>query len=167
MTTDIFNAGTPVYPDMAVNTDGTDNDVTDATSGQLNVVAASGAKQLAGWGYTEKPARNVMNWIHRLTTQWIRWLYSNAWHADTVFYGSGSDSGSSPTKVSLSSIHTGLTISNCMIVSVMQNTPLTNVNANCASLCSLQTITAVDYLMIPWAVGASPNIYKYIVKKTS
>src|SRR5271157_574065 len=82
MTTDIFNAGTPVYPDMAVNTDGTDNDVTDATSGQLNVVAASGAKQLAGWGYTEKPARNVMNWIHRLTTQWIRWLYSNAWHAD-------------------------------------------------------------------------------------
>jgi hypothetical protein len=166
MTTSIFNAGTPVYPDMAVNSDGTDNNVTDPTSGQNNVVAASGAKQASGWNFTEKPARNVMNWLHRLTTQWIRWLYANAWHADTVFYGHGEGvGGTTPVKITLSSINAGLTKANCMIVSCMvfqEDGQTWDMGG-----AFLTTETAVDYLEINWAGGTSGCTYKFIVKKIS
>jgi hypothetical protein len=62
------------YPDWSVNTDGTDNDVVDPTSGQNNVVEPDAGKKLTGWIYTEKPPRQYFNWLGRLTTQWIRWF---------------------------------------------------------------------------------------------
>ena len=76
-----------VYPDCAVNPDGTDNDVTDPTSGQNNVVAPSPGKQATGFLYNEKPPRQHFNWLARLTTQWIRYLNEKVgpWSADKVF----------------------------------------------------------------------------------
>jgi hypothetical protein len=62
------------YPDWAVNTDGTDHDVIDPTSLQNNVVEPTAGKKLTGWTYTEKPPRNIFNWLARITTQWIRWI---------------------------------------------------------------------------------------------
>jgi hypothetical protein len=76
MATDIFdNYGNAIYPDFAVNTDGSNHDVVDPTSGKNNVIMPSSSLQLTGWLYKQKPPRNTFNWLHRLTTQWIRWLY--------------------------------------------------------------------------------------------
>jgi hypothetical protein len=63
-----------VFPQWAMNTDGTDNDVIDSTSGVNNVVEPDASKKLVGWGYQEAPPRQFMNWIHRITGQWIRWF---------------------------------------------------------------------------------------------
>jgi hypothetical protein len=56
------------FPDFARN------DVYDPTSGQLNVVEPSEGKKDAGWAYNEKPPRQYFNWMHRLTSQWLRYL---------------------------------------------------------------------------------------------
>jgi hypothetical protein len=63
-----------VYPDFAVNTDGTDNDVVNSESGENNVEEPTAPKKLLGWDYKEKPPRGHMNWLHRITTQWVRWF---------------------------------------------------------------------------------------------
>jgi len=53
---------------------GTDNDVVNPTSGQNNVVEPSEAKKDLGWDFKEFPPRNWMNWLHRLTGQWLGFL---------------------------------------------------------------------------------------------
>lgn len=63
-----------VYPDWAVNTDGTDNDVVDPDSGQNNVVEPAAGIKLTGWAYAELPPRQYFNWLSRIVTQWIRWF---------------------------------------------------------------------------------------------
>jgi hypothetical protein len=69
----------PLFPDFAVNTDGTDHDVVDPVSNEHNVIEPDAVKKLTGWNYTEKPPRNWMNWLHRLTAQWTRWAFNSAW----------------------------------------------------------------------------------------
>ena len=66
-----------VFPDWAVNPDGTDHDVADGTTGQNNVVVPPPEKTLIGWQYNEKPPRQYFNWLARIVTQWIRWLDAN------------------------------------------------------------------------------------------
>lgn len=63
-----------VYPDWAVNSDGTDNDIVDTISGENNVVPPDAGKQASGFLYREKPARQSFNWLGRKTTQWLRYL---------------------------------------------------------------------------------------------
>lgn len=61
-----------VHPDFAMD------DVLDPVSGQPNVVQPSAPKQGTGWSRYEKPPRQYMNWLHRTTAQWIRWLEGKA-----------------------------------------------------------------------------------------
>jgi len=53
---------------------GTPNDVVNPTSGQNNVVEPSESKKDLGWDFKEFPPRNFMNWLHRLTGQWLGYL---------------------------------------------------------------------------------------------
>lgn len=51
------------------------NDVVDPTSGVNNVVEPGESKKDLGHGpLGEFPPRQYMNWIHRLTTEWLKWL---------------------------------------------------------------------------------------------
>ncbi len=63
-----------VYPDFCVNTNGTDHNVVDSTTGENNVVAPDAGKKLNGFLYNEKPPRQHFNWLYRIITQWVRWL---------------------------------------------------------------------------------------------
>ena len=63
-----------VYPDWAVDTNGDDYNIQDPSTGQNNVVVPDAGKKLIGWEYNEKPTRQYFNWLHRLTTQWLRYL---------------------------------------------------------------------------------------------
>ena len=76
MATDIFDGGTPVYPDIAVNPDGSNNDTTDPPSGQPNVSTPASPIPLDGWPGNGIPIFSDFNKIFRLITQWIRYLYS-------------------------------------------------------------------------------------------
>jgi hypothetical protein len=163
---DAIAAGTPIYPDVAVATNGADHNITDPASGQPNVSAAlQSGVPLSGWPSNGIPIFSDFNRLFRIMTQWIRWLYAGGWHSAGTFYGTGTDSGSSPTKIALSSIHSSLTRSNCMIVATNQIANDTSITYAAAAY--LATITAVDYLVIPWQGGAGSNTYKYIIKKTS
>jgi len=71
------------YPDFAVNTDGTDNDIVDTESGENNVIEPGSTQKLTGWLFRQKPPRNNFNWLHRITTQWIRWLHLKAWNDES------------------------------------------------------------------------------------
>ena len=73
-----------IFPDMAVNTDGTDNDVLDPATNQNNAIAPPAPRQLTGWLSNEKPFRQYFNWLHRITTQWLRWFFINTWHSENV-----------------------------------------------------------------------------------
>jgi hypothetical protein len=77
MTTDIFDGGNPVYPDIAVNSDGSSNDMTDPTSGQPNVSTPNSPIPLEGWPGNGIPIFSDFNKLFRMITQWIRWLYDH------------------------------------------------------------------------------------------
>ena len=66
------------YPDFAMT------DVNDPSSGQPNVVSPSAGKKDVGWVYNEKPPRQYVNWLARVTSKWIRYLDGWADAADGV-----------------------------------------------------------------------------------
>lgn len=87
---DAITAGTPIYPDVAVNSDGTDNNITDSESGMPNVAATmQTGVPASGWPGNGIPIFNNMNRLFRIVTQWIRWLYENAWHANNTTHVEG------------------------------------------------------------------------------
>ena len=77
MANDIFDGETPVYPDIAVNPDGSNNDITDPTSGQPNVSTPASPIPLDGWPGNDIPIFSDFNRLFRMITQWIRWLYDH------------------------------------------------------------------------------------------
>jgi len=77
MANDIFDGETPVYPDIAVNPDGSNNDITDPTSGQPNVSTPASPIPLDGWPGNSIPIFSDFNRLFRMITQWIRWLYDH------------------------------------------------------------------------------------------
>jgi hypothetical protein len=78
MAVDIFDGGgNPVYPDIAVHTDGSSNDITDTVSGQPNVSTPASPIPLNGWPGNGIPVFSAFNKIFRLITQWVRWLYAS------------------------------------------------------------------------------------------
>ena len=76
MAVDIFDGGDPVYPDIAVNTDGSSHNITDPTSGQDNVSTPVSPIPANGWPGNGIPIFSDFNKIFRLITQWIRWFYA-------------------------------------------------------------------------------------------
>ena len=59
-----------IYPDFALT------DVNDATSGQPNVSEPSQSLKDTGWIRRQKPYRQHLNWLHRTTNEWIKWIDS-------------------------------------------------------------------------------------------
>jgi hypothetical protein len=110
MTTDIFVGGNPVYPDIAVNPDGSNNDITDPTSNQPNVSAPASPIPLDGWPGNGIPIFSDFNKLFRLVTQWIRYFYART--LDTVLTGSFSGSMTE----GLVQLPTGYTKDNCVIL---------------------------------------------------
>jgi hypothetical protein len=49
-------------------------DVANGPLGGNNVIEPSEAKKDSGWNYSERPAREWLNWFQRKTYQWILWL---------------------------------------------------------------------------------------------
>lgn len=49
-------------------------DQVDGVSGQNNVITPPTNWKNYGWSYQEKPPRNYMNWIHRHTYNWCKWV---------------------------------------------------------------------------------------------
>lgn len=77
MAVDIFTPGgsDPIFPDIAVNPDGSNNDITDPTSGQPNVSTPASPIPLDGWPGNGIPIFSDFNKLFRMITQWIRYLY--------------------------------------------------------------------------------------------
>jgi len=50
------------------------SDVVSPISGKPNVVEPDANHKTGGWSFGEFPARGFMNWIHRLTYQWIKYF---------------------------------------------------------------------------------------------
>ena len=73
---DSIVAGTPIFPDIAVNSDGTNHDITDPTSSQPNTSYPAGPIVASGWPGNGIPIFSNFNKLFRLITQWIRWLYT-------------------------------------------------------------------------------------------
>lgn len=164
---DAITAGTPIYPDVAVNTNGTDNNITDAQSGLANVSTSlvSGVPA-SGWPGDGIPRFNDFNRLFRIITQWTRFFFAGGWHSAATFYGHGEGvGGTTPVKIALSSINSALTKANCMIISCMVFQEDGQTWEVVAAL--LTTVAAVDYLEIPWSVGTSGCTYKFIVKNVS
>jgi hypothetical protein len=163
---DAIHAGTPIYPDIAVNSDGTDNNITDSESGMPNVAATmQTGVPASGWPGNGIPIFNNMNRLFRIVTQWIRWFFSFGWHSSNTFYGGATDSGSTPTLIALSSINSALTRANCMIIQVQCIAADNSITSLAEAY--LKTSGGVDYLAIPRPGGASSTVYTYIVRKTS
>jgi hypothetical protein len=165
-----------LYPDWTVNTDGTNNDVVDPTSGQNNVVEPTAGKKLTGWTYTEKPPRQHFNWLSRLTTQWIRW-FDEYISKDVVLTGVISGA----TTELLVELPTGYTKDNCIITGGYLRSssgayycyPLGYVVPNGASYTAMSVRVgnaggiAPDYVsIIFYSTGSTPidiNGYNYII----
>ena len=78
MANDIFgDYDVPIFPDIAVNPDGSNNDITDPTSGQPNVSTPASPIPLDGWPGNGIPIFSDFNRLFRMITQWIRWLYDH------------------------------------------------------------------------------------------
>jgi hypothetical protein len=87
MTVDIFDGGgAPVYPDIAVNSDGSSHDITDGISGQPNVSTPASPIPANGWPGNGIPIFSDFNKLFRLVTQWIRYLYSAFWGDDNLLF---------------------------------------------------------------------------------
>ena len=86
MANDIFGEyDVPIYPDIAVNPDGTNNDITDPTSGQPNVSTPASPIPTDGWPGNGIPIFSDFNKLFRMITQWIRWFYDHI-HNNIDFY---------------------------------------------------------------------------------
>lgn len=68
------------------------DDQVDPTSGKNNVIEPPAAKKQYGWDYKEKPARNWMNWIHRITLNWVD-HFDDVVHRAATFYVAADDAG--------------------------------------------------------------------------
>jgi len=59
-----------------------DFDLTDPTSGQPNVSTPTEAQQNYGWHpFRQRPARGIMNWLHRHTYRGLYWLLNDFYRA--------------------------------------------------------------------------------------
>ena len=79
MTTDYLglSSGKPTTQPKFAN-----SDLTDPISGENNVTTPSTAQQNYGWHpFRQRPARNIMNWIHRHSYKCINWVL------DTLYPG--------------------------------------------------------------------------------
>lgn len=56
------------YPDYAMG------DVNNGPMGEPNVDEPEPARKNDGWYYGEEPPRQYFNWLHRLTSRWVRHL---------------------------------------------------------------------------------------------
>jgi hypothetical protein len=67
-----------------------DVDTIDPTSGITNVIEPGDTQKNTGWVYRQFPVRQFMNWLHRLTYQWLYWFNDQM---DAIFdprdYGNG------------------------------------------------------------------------------
>lgn len=112
MAVDIFDgSGNPVYPDIAVNTDGSSNNITDPTSGQDNVSTPASPIPLNGWPGNGIPIFSDFNKLFRLITQWIRYLYG-VLQKDVFVSGSFSVT----TTEGLVVLPSGFTKDNCVLI---------------------------------------------------
>jgi hypothetical protein len=110
MTIDIFGEyDVPIYPDIAVNTDGTSNDMTDPVSSQPNVSTPSAPTALNGWPGNGIPIFSDFNKLFRQITQWIRYFYNK----EAVISGTIPGTGVYQYNIALPS---GFTIDNCVLV---------------------------------------------------
>ena len=131
MAVDIFDGPDPVYPDIAVNPDGSNNDKTDPTSGQPNVSTPASPIPLDGWPGNGIPIFSDFNRLFRMITQWIRWLYDHVIAAEgdiddletiTGSYASITASGtlSAPGDVTINmTLPSGFAWNNTYIISTM------------------------------------------------
>jgi len=134
MTIDIFGEyDVPIYPDIAVNPDGSNNDITDPTSGQPNVSTPASPIPLDGWPGNGIPIFSDFNKLFRMITQWIRWFYDHIVNTTDVnvsnaqgdilalesAFGVGTGSITADTATSqymTISLPTGFTHDNCYVV---------------------------------------------------
>ena len=72
---DAITLGTPIYPDVAVDVDGNNNDITDPVSSQPNTSFPAAPIVSDGWPGNGIPIFSDFIKLFRLITQWVRWLY--------------------------------------------------------------------------------------------
>lgn len=60
-------------------------------TGVPNVVEPPESKKNAGWNYSEMPARNFINWLHRSTYDWLNYLDDKVSKRNTVSDGDGTE----------------------------------------------------------------------------
>ena len=65
------------------------NDVTSPETDINNVVEPPDSKKNTGWHAFEAPARNFVNWLHRITNNWIEYLDDRVTNRNKVTDGDG------------------------------------------------------------------------------
>ena len=177
MAVDIFDgSGNPIFPDVAVNTDGSNNNMTDPTSGQPNVSTPASPIPANGWPGNGIPIFSDFNKLFRLITQWIRWTYDIITR-DVLL------TGACPNSTNLGiSLPSGFTNDNTIILGGCLHATgvdqsqfplfMYRINGTDTSYISVWMDHAPDQILISWFEGSAlKNLnglsYKVLIRKTA